>query len=246
MKEAEINIDNFTDDKSKEYFTFKHKVLLFIMKTLISTCLLLFFTVLSAQEKLQKIDSLKQAVEIDYLRRNFSNNKMITKDFELEILTALSYFLELINTKIKLKKANIKTSLNARPTVLSLIFRKRNNRNYVIRFSSAAKNGSVTFDKASFNAKVGVIGHELCHFIDYQNRDFVGVLARLFQYTNKNSKEKYEKEIDRMTIEHGLGFQLYEWSKFVLFESEASKEYKEFKAEIYLEPHEILDILKEN
>ena len=46
-----------------------------------------------------------------------------------------------------------------------------------------------------------------------------------------------------MTIKRGLGWQLYNWSFYVLYESDAKLEYKEFKKTIYLEPEEISEII---
>jgi len=96
-----------------------------------------------------------------------------------------------------------------------------------------------------FNARVGLFGHELAHFADYNSRSFFGVLGRMFAYSNKKGKEKFEKEIDSLTIERGLGWQLYDWSDFVLNHSNGSVSYKEFKRQIYLEPEEIKLIIEE-
>jgi len=56
---------------------------------------------------------------------------------------------------------------------------------------------------------------------------------------SKKSKRKFEYEIDSLTIVHGAGWQLYEWSYFVLNLSKASEDYKNFKREIYMKPEEI-------
>ena len=42
-----------------------------------------------------------------------------------------------------------------------------------------------------------------------------------------------------MTIEKGLGWQLYVWATFILEGNTATEKYKSFKREIYLEPKEI-------
>lgn len=223
-----------------------------MIKNLLFLFLILFClkntTSLFAQSipKERVIDSLSQAEKQQLLYKNWSFNKVIIEELRLEILTALSFFPELKNEKIRFKKANINTTMNARPSLLSLVFRKKENRTYFIRITKKRRNGSITLDGASFNAKVGVLAHELCHIVDYKKRDFIGILERLFDYTNKQSVEKFEKEIDQLTIKHGLGWQLYAWSYFVLNESKASKKYKAFKEDIYLEPFEILELIKKS
>jgi len=90
-----------------------------------------------------------------------------------------------------------------------------------------------------FNSQIGLFGHELGHFADYHKRSFFGVLKRLISYSTLKGKSKFEKEIDAITIEHGIGWQLYAWSYYVLFDSDGSTAYKEFKRSVYLTPKEI-------
>ena len=54
-----------------------------------------------------------------------------------------------------------------------------------------------------------------------------------------HKRSLYEKYIDQLTIEHGLGKELLAWSEYVLFQSNATEEYKQFKKAHYLSPHEI-------
>jgi hypothetical protein len=120
-----------------------------------------------------------------------------------------------------------------------LIFRKKSKRKYVVRINNSAKDSIVILDSVPFNASIGLFGHEFNHFVDYSTRNIFGVIGRLIAYSSKKSKEKFEKEIDVMTINRGLGWQLYDWASFVLNESNATEEYKDFKRLIYLEPDEI-------
>ena len=143
------------------------------------------------------------------------------------------------NTKISFKEAKISTTLNTRPTVGSLLFRKKTNRHYIIRINTKNLDSLVLFNSVPFNAKIGLIGHELSHIVDYSNKGLRKVIGRLTDYGSKKNKELFEKEIDLMTIKKGLGWQLYDWSFYVLNHSIATKDYKDFKEQIYLEPKEI-------
>ncbi len=213
--------------------------------------LILLFTIVSAvclgqyKEQIKSIDSVSYRSQIDRLRKRFGQNKTIPKKHELSILLALSYYPELIGVKIVFKDSKISTTLNARPTTLSLLFRKKQHRKYIVRINTKQKDSLVTLNEVPFNAKIGLFGHEFNHFIDYERLNLFGVMKRLFSYTNKKSKEKFEKEIDLMTIKRGLGWQLYDWSFYVLNRSDAKIKYKAFKKLIYLEPEEILEIINQ-
>lgn len=197
-----------------------------------------------AQEvEVRNIDSVKVARHLDSLIENFGEGKSVPPEYELSFFVALSKFPELSSSQIKFKYTNIKTTLNARPTVLSLLFRNRKKRKYVVRVNSKIKDSLVTLKTVPFNAQIGLFGHELTHFSDYRRRSFFGVVGRLFSYATERGKETFEKEIDSLTIERGLGWQLYDWSFFVLNNSNGTEKYKNFKRKIYLEPNEIKAII---
>lgn len=186
------------------------------------------------------LDSVYLHTRLDSLKTVFSARKTLAKEYELETLIALSHFPQLMNTRITFKQAKIKTTMNARPSFGSLLIRKRTKRNYIIRINKQEKDSIVLFHSIPFDAKIGVIGHELAHLVDYNTRSFFGVLQRLGAYTSKNKKAEFEKEIDLITIRQGLGWPLYKWSHYVLKDSPATEAYKRFKSATYLTPEEIL------
>ena len=188
---------------------------------------------------IRSIDSLEWSSKITQLRNDHGHNKRIEPSLELATLVALEFVKNLDNTKVNVKFASIGTSLNARPTALSLIFRKRAKRQYIIRVNNKSKGKIPLVQNANFNATVGVLGHELSHIQDYSSRSFGGVLKRLFAYGSKKGKEKYEKEIDSLTIWSGLGWQAADWERFVQNSPVATDKYKAFKREIYYESKEI-------
>lgn len=164
--------------------------------------------------------------------------------FELPILVAISYYPDLQGKKIIFKERKIKTTLNARPRFVSLIFSKKQNRTYVIRINKQFKDSMILLKNIPFNAQVGLFGHEFSHFTDYQSRSFFGIIKRGFAYLTKKSKTSFEKEIDQKTIERGLGWQLYDWSYYVQYQSNASASYKDFKRTTYMTPTEIISTLE--
>lgn len=192
------------------------------------------------------MDSLVVSNQLDSLKDRLGYGKNVPEQYILSFFTALSYYPELDSSSIQFKYASIKTTLNARPTIMSLIFRKKEHRKYVIRINSKAQDSLILLKDVPFNARIGLFGHELAHFSDYHQRSFGRVLNRLFSYSSKKGKEKYEKEIDSMTVAVGLGWQLHAWSRFVLRKSNGSKKYKEYKKDIYLEPEEIIALIEKH
>lgn len=217
-----------------------------------STLFLLIFARISATcvnaqvEQVRTLDSLDFVARLDELREEFSYRKVVLSEFEMAIYATLSFYPELDSTRIVFKQAKIKTSLNARPTMGSMLFRKRENRKYVIRIKPNTGDSVATLDQAGFNAVVGVLGHEFNHILDYSQRGFFGIIKRLLGYTNKKGKRKYEAEIDQMTIDRGLGWQVYDWEDFVFNKSKATEKYKEYKRSVYYTPEELLILVEES
>lgn len=170
-------------------------------------------------------------------------SQVVLKDnallYEKEITEAFSHLDELKEVQIIFRTAKISTSLSARPTLTSLLFRRRSKRTYVVRINCSEKDSIITLNEAPKEAVVGVIGHELSHILDYHQKSCWGVFGRGFAYTSKKKKERFEKEIDSIAISRGFGEGLYRWADFVLNHSDATQEYKAFKRQIYLEPDEI-------
>ena len=190
-------------------------------------------------------DSLTLSLKRDSLELIYGKNKVIPVKIDVATLYVLSYYPELKNTKIIFKEKRIKTTLNVRPTFFSLIFRKKAKRKYIVRINNSNETGKIMINEVPFTASIGLLGHEFAHIADYNSKGFFGVVGRGFSYLSKRKKAKYEKEIDNLTIERGLGKALYSWSYFVLNQSYASEEYKEFKRETYLTPDDIMHAVKE-
>ncbi len=195
------------------------------------------------QQKIEREFKPLTQKDVKLIEEQMGENKNVLPEFEKTIYHALAYFPELQKTHIKFKYENINTTLNARPTIFSLLFKKRENRRYVVRINSAKKDSSIQLSSVSYNAQIGVLAHEFSHFIDYSEKGIWGIFKRLVSYTNKRSKAKFEKEIDQMTIDRGLGWQLHDWAHTVLYDSNVCHKYKKLKQEIYLTPSKIQDYL---
>jgi hypothetical protein len=148
--------------------------------------------------------------------------------------------------KIIIRKKKLSTTMSARPTWGSLIFRKRENRTYLLQVNNDKTFDGVLYEDVPEMARVGLMMHELMHIKDYQSRNFFGVLQRGWQYLSKSGKKKFEYEIDQMVMDAGYRSYLLLWALFIMEESEASDAYKDFKREIYRSPFDIFIDLDED
>jgi hypothetical protein len=181
--------------------------------------------------------------EIDSLMLIYGHNKTILPDFKEQILIALTYFPEFKDYHIAFKYSEIHRTMVCRPKIKSFIKKEKE---YVIYININKNFGGVLLKDVSFNAQIGVIGHELGHINDYEKRTKAGIITRGIDYLNKRSKKAFEYKIDSITIEKGLGWQLYEWAQYSMFDNEIStEEYKKFKKETYMQPEMIKKYINE-
>ncbi len=184
--------------------------------------------------------------KLDSLRKLYGTRKFIAKEFELQTLIALSYFPELKNMVIDFKYQDIGTTMACRPDVISVV-RGRSGRFYNIFIdNNATDTGNILLKDVPFNAQVGVIAHELCHILDYEKMSSGDLIKMGVEYSQKKNRADIEKRVDRLTIKRGLGWQLWDWSDFILNRSKATVAYKYYKKKTYLSPEEIkIEMLKD-
>lgn len=217
------------------------------MKRLLSILALCFyshFALPCSKDQLKQIETRHHQYNLDSLRRLYGNNKIIPQAYERQALIALSHYPELANTHIHFEEAKISTTLNVRPAIGSLLLDNKEEREYIIRINTQKQDSLINMDQVPFEAQIGLLGHEFAHIVDYSQQGVWGMAGRLINYINKKKKQAYEKQTDRITIVHGLGLQLHEWSHYVLYQSNAKLAYKQFKKFMYLQPEEISEYLQ--
>jgi hypothetical protein len=156
---------------------------------------------------------------------------------------AITYYPELCDRKILLKYGRIKTSMAALPQILS-IFRNRDKRTYrVVVNKDLRKAPARLIYDAPFNARTGVMGHELAHILDYSTKSGWQMAWTGVRYLGKKYRRKMEQQTDSIAIARGLGWQVYHFSYFVIYESEINEKYRRYKLDIYMKPEEIYEII---
>lgn len=146
----------------------------------------------------------------------YSNNKVIPSEMNKQALIALSCYPELENVQIVFRFREKVTPLSSRPKVFSAL-RKVANRTYVINIStkSIITVSPILFSNLPFNAQIGVLGHELAHIVDYNSKNTSQLILLAFKMFNRTFVDRFEFNTDSSCINHGLGYQLYDWSKYV-------------------------------
>lgn len=201
------------------------------------------FLFLSTQLYSQGIQkSLLANVNKDSLKHIYGNNKEFIQEYQLQSLVALSFYPELVNTKISFRLSDKESIAKTTMTFFSVI--NSSNKHFIIYINKNKSRTGMLLQDASFIGQVGAIGHELAHVADFQKKNFLQMAGWGVKYIFKKGKINTERKTDRSAIEHSLGPELYNFVDFVLNHSSATNEYKKFKRLNYLSPGEILQLIK--
>ena len=185
------------------------------------------------------------ADQLDQLRTDFGRNKSLPAEFELAALIALSKFPELKDLKIDIVYANIKTTLEARPAVGSVFKRKAKRRYQVIINANEERIKRAALKYAPFNAQVGILAHEFAHIRLYNKKNMFALMGIGFSYfVSRKFREKFEKENDRETISRDFGWQVHNFTSYLLNDAGISAKYRKYKERVYYTPDELQEIIE--
>ncbi len=146
----------------------------------------------------------------------FLFRKDIPDTIKYQALLTLSFYPELKDLYIMLRQRQRKTPLTSRPRISS-VFRKKMNRRYLITIStkSSEELSPILFGNLPFNAQIGVLGHELAHISDYNSKSSLQLIGDFLGLLDSGRTDRFEYNTDLICINHGLGYQLYDWSRYV-------------------------------
>ena len=162
---------------------------------------------------------VKEFQEQDFEETKYASyeyHKTIPKEIRKQALMALSYYPELKNIDITFRLRKKITPLTSRPRIIG-VFQKKKNRRYVITISTQtnSKLAPILFSNLPYNAQVGVLGHELGHIVTYNTKNTFQIIGLSFKILKPKFVDSFEFNTDKICIEHGLGYQLYDWSRYV-------------------------------
>ncbi len=215
------------------------------MKLVVFTILLLINLPLFARlpDPVKEFNYGKMKLLQDVLAEDFSANKSLDEDFALQSLVALSYFPELEKHDIRFQQKNIKTTMQSLPRT-DFICRKKINRVYKISIDNKVRNKKgLLLKDVPFNAQIGVIGHELAHVVDYDSRTAAGIVLLGVKYLFHGKRRQIENRVDELTIKHGLGTQVKDFSGFVLNHEEINERYLKYKRKFYYNPNQLMQLM---
>ena len=206
---------------------------------------------------IQSQQPVKEFFPKDFTEQKFEaygKKKRIPESIRPQVLTALSYYPELKNTRITFRFRKRTTPLASRPRFFSA-FLPKGIRSYVITISteSNSKLSPILFKNLPYNAQIGVIGHEIAHTVYYKKRTSFQLIGIASKLGNTKFVDNFEYETDKRTIQHGLGYQLLAWSEFVRSAlqikewtgfNEDEKSFDNSNGERYMNPKSIKDYIK--
>lgn len=192
-----------------------------------------------------EIDSSIVLNNEDNLPPNFFDNKNIPESIKTESKYALEHFPELASVSIEFKYRSSKFTMQTLPK-LSFLYRKRSKRQYTIIVNNNAKfYTGMDYNELSQKAKIGWIGHELSHIVDFQERNIWGIISVGLYYGKSKFRRRLERRVDDLTIEHGLGEELFDGVDYMLNSSAASENYRKNFVLHYLSLKEIKNRINE-
>lgn len=154
--------------------------------------------------------------EFDSLRKIYSKNKVIPKNLEKQIIFALSYFPELVDCKIEFRIVKGNNGIIAARPVYSGILRRSSKRSYLVTINDTSMSRRIpSFLNGTVNGQVGILGHELCHIVYFNNRTGFGLVGLGVAHVSTRYMDRFENKTDSMTIERGLGHQLIDWVDYL-------------------------------
>lgn len=152
----------------------------------------------------------KYSLQLDSLR-NLYGQKISYQNadqMELATLLALSHYPLLQNRKVKVIIKKVKGApVEASFSPFNFI-KPRKSKVYKIII-----NENSFMERLSLNNQIAALGHEMGHFIQYEERGYFGTLFGLLRYVSSDKyRIAFEKKADKVAMDHGLGPLMFDFS----------------------------------
>ncbi len=160
----------------------------------------------------------------DELAIKFGENKELPKGYEKQIIYVLSYFPELVHSKIRFKIKKSKDGIISTRATFGSVFKKSSKRTYLVIMSDSIAGRTLpSFTNGNVNGQVGILGHELCHIVYFNTRTGLGLMGFGIAHISSSYMDRFEYNTDSMTIERALGYQLIAWKEYLYKGFQASR-----------------------
>jgi hypothetical protein len=160
-----------------------------------------------------------------------------TIKFKEALSQAAREFPELNGLSIEVRRKHIGTMMAARPKP-GFIFRKPEHRKYVIFITDKpGMNAEKIYSHMSYCAQLGVLGHELCHILDYRNKSNLQMLGFAIAYPF--NKKSIEAKTDLTAVQRGFGEELIEYTRYIHHSPLVNRKYLVKKKKYYLSASEL-------
>ncbi|HOV12645.1 MAG TPA: hypothetical protein PLT47_04650 [Bacteroidales bacterium] len=192
----------------------------------------------------ERCDSVYYVTILDSLKKNYPHCIDIPQEYELAFFTAVAHYPELKDINITMKLESFNYTMAARPA--KKLLSNRRNRIYCVYANIKNNFSGIVPSRLKYNQKVGVIGHELAHILDYTNKSLCGIIKTGVGYLSLNYRKKLEAATDLEAIKHGLGWPLFDYNHYIMNHPDATEKYKKKKARVYLNEVEIKKLIIDN
>ena len=118
------------------------------------------------------------------------------------------------------------------------------NRTYIVFINNDSAGTGFLPGDLSFNQLVGVLGHELGHVSYYTGRTALNLIVDGIGYYSKNYRRDFEVGTDMITVDHGLGWQLLDFTDFLMNRASLSTAYEKKKKTYYLTDQDLRNELR--
>ena len=204
----------------------------------------------STRTPIRQIDSLFYAQRIEAYKEEFGKKKVLLPGYELQTLLALSYYPELREVEINFLYEKAFIPLSSRP-YFPTMFGKRDKwvYNVIVSSESIKSMETILLKNLPFNAQVGILAHEIGHTLHYQQYGFWQMLKFALLYAfDADFRATHERSTDAQVVYHSLGWQLFDYAKFVRTDPSTLESYESSKGFIdkfYLTPADIMQVMSE-
>ncbi|MDD2636632.1 MAG: hypothetical protein PHW82_14155 [Bacteroidales bacterium] len=173
----------------------------------------------------------------------FTGSSEWTKQEKKLCLLAINNYNNIDSTKIIFKKTNIPCQGQAQP-ILKTILKKPEKRTYIVKVQDCNPKNPLCFSLLPDSAKIGLIGHELAHIVDYKTKNFLQISATGIKYIlSKTYKTQLEYQTDSITIMHNMGAEKLVFYKFITTSDLSDEKYLKNIRRYYMNSKDIIRIM---